>query len=71
VCSYVLPEATTFESSLVAVNGTLYFTTSEYTYAINSDTCGLKWRVRHELAGPGGTVRGVALAGNSVLPVVG
>jgi alcohol dehydrogenase (cytochrome c) len=66
VCSYVLPESTTFESSLVAVNGTLYFTTSEYTYAINSDNCGLKWRARHELAGPGGTVRGVALAGNRV-----
>jgi alcohol dehydrogenase (cytochrome c) len=66
VCSYILPESTTFESSLVAVNGTLYFTTSEYTYAISSDTCGLKWRARHELAGPGGTVRGVALAGNRV-----
>jgi glucose dehydrogenase len=28
VCSYALPEEATFESSLVAINGTLYFTTS-------------------------------------------
>ena len=66
VCSYVLPESTTFESSLVAVNGTLFFTTSEYTYAIDAANCGLRWRVRHEVQGPGGTVRGVALAGNRV-----
>ena len=66
ICSYVLPESATFESSLVEVNGTLYFTTSEYTYAINAANCSLKWRVRHEVPGPGGTVRGVALAGNRV-----
>src|SRR5260370_11081947 len=44
VCSYPLPEATTFESSLVEVNGTLYFTSSEYTYAIDAGDCRLKWR---------------------------
>ena len=27
VCSYALPEQATFESSLVAIDGTLYFTT--------------------------------------------
>jgi len=47
VCSYPLPESTTFESSLVEVNGTLYFTSSEYTYAIDAGDCRLKWRVRH------------------------
>ena len=35
-CSYALPEETTFESSLVEVNGTLYLTSSEYTYAIDA-----------------------------------
>jgi alcohol dehydrogenase (cytochrome c) len=66
VCSYVLPEPSTFESSLVEVSGTLYFTTSEYTYALDAGNCGLKWRVRHQLQGGGGTVRGVAFAGNRV-----
>src|ERR1700674_2540380 len=66
VCSYPLPETATFESGLVAVNGALYFTTSEYTYAIDAGTCVLRWRVRHEVEGPGGTVRGVAVAGNRV-----
>lgn len=60
-CSYVLPEETTFESSLVEVNGTLYLTSPEYTYAIDAATCALKWRVRHELKETG-TVRGAAFA---------
>jgi PQQ-dependent dehydrogenase (methanol/ethanol family) len=66
VCSYLLAEEATFESSLVAVDGTLYFTTSEYTYAIDADKCLQRWRVHHQLQGNGGTVRGVALAGNRV-----
>ena len=70
VCSYVLPEpSSTFESSLVAVDGKLYFTTAEYTYAIDAATCALRWRVRHELPSSPqsiGTVRGVAIAGNRI-----
>ncbi len=66
VCSYPLPETGTFESSLVEVSGTLYFTSSESTYAIDAANCNLKWRVRHEIKGPGGTVRGVALAGDRI-----
>ncbi len=66
VCSYMLPEVSTFESSLVEVSGTLYFTTPEYTYALDAGNCGLKWRVRHPLPNGGGTVRGVAFAGNRV-----
>lgn len=70
VCSYVLPEpAVEFESSLVAVSGTLYFTTFEYTYAVDASTCALKWRVKHQLPEPYGlvgTTRGVALLGNRV-----
>ena len=66
ICSYSLPESATFESSLVAVAGALYFTTSEYTYAIDAGTCALRWRARHPVEGPGGTVRGVALERNRV-----
>ena len=62
VCSYALAESETFESSLVAASGALYFTTSEYTYAIDAASCQLRWRMRHSLEAPGGTVRGVAIA---------
>ena len=36
ICSYPLPEKTTFESSLIFVGGTLYSTTSKYTYALGA-----------------------------------
>jgi len=64
VCSYSLPEMATFESGLVAVNGVLYFTTAEYTYALDATSCKLKWRVRHELAPTDRAVRGVAFYQN-------
>jgi alcohol dehydrogenase (cytochrome c) len=66
VCSYALPEDTTFESSLVEVNGTLYLTSAEYTYAIDAATCALKWRVRHEVKVTDRAVRGVAFADGRV-----
>jgi PQQ-dependent dehydrogenase (methanol/ethanol family) len=65
ICSYKLPEVSTFESSLVAVNGTLYFTTSDDTYAVDAAVCTLKWRAHHETQ-VHGTVRGVAVSGNRV-----
>src|ERR1700730_8388221 len=65
ICSYKLPEASTFESSLVAVNGTLYFTSSDYTYAIDASRCTLKWRARHQTQ-VHGTVRGGAASGTRV-----
>jgi alcohol dehydrogenase (cytochrome c) len=65
ICSYKLPEVSTFESSLVAVNGTLYFTTSDDTYAVDAAGCTLKWRAHHETQ-VHGTVRGVAVSGNRV-----
>lgn len=49
ICAYNLPETVTFESGLVAVQGTLYFTTYEYTYAIDAGDCELKWRARHPI----------------------
>jgi alcohol dehydrogenase (cytochrome c) len=63
ICSYQLPENATFESSLVTINGTMYFTTGTYTYAMNASDCTIKWRVQHQMQG-GGTVRGVAIEGN-------
>ena len=64
ICSYPLPENATFESSLVTINGTMYFATGAYTYALNAANCTLKWRVQHEMQGGAGTVRGVAVEGN-------
>ena len=68
ICSYELPEKVMFESGIVAVEGTLYFTTFENTYAIDAATCAVKWHAQHKLKEvPGvGTTRGVALAGNRV-----
>lgn len=66
ICSYPLPEMSTFESSLVEIGGTLYFTTGASTYAIDATNCRLKWQEKHEMATPGGTVRGVAVAGRRV-----
>ena len=39
LCAYQLPESVTFESGIVAVDGTLYFTTFENTYAIDASSC--------------------------------
>src|SRR2546426_12484215 len=68
ICAYSLPEQSTFESSLIVVNGTMYFTTSEYTYAVDASNCNLRWRVRRELQTPGRTVRGAAITGNGLYP---
>jgi len=68
ICSYQLPESVTFESGLVEVRGTLYFTTYEYTYAIDAGNCGLKWRVRHPIGNipAAAATRGVAYLNSHV-----
>ena len=64
LCSYALPEPTvTFESSLVEIGGTLYFTSPASTYALDATTCALKWSEKHDMPGNPGTVRGVAVEG--------
>src|ERR1700746_1690840 len=50
VCAYELPEQVMFESGLVALGGSLYFTTFENTYAIDAATCAVRWRAQHKLA---------------------
>jgi alcohol dehydrogenase (cytochrome c) len=68
VCAYNLPESVTFESGLVTLGGSLYFTTYEYTYAINAETCALQWRARHPIAAipAAAATRGVAFLNNQV-----
>ncbi len=66
ICSYAIPENSQFESGLVAVNGILYFTTFEHTYAIDAETCALKWSVANPQVWRGGNVRGLAFARNRV-----
>jgi alcohol dehydrogenase (cytochrome c) len=63
ICSYALPENSTFESGLVEIGGTLYFTSPTTTYAIDAANCRLKWSQKHEMPGNPGTVRGVAVEG--------
>jgi len=43
VCAFDAPEAVNFQSGIVAVNGMLYFTLFNHTYAINGATCEVDW----------------------------
>jgi alcohol dehydrogenase (cytochrome c) len=48
ICSYTLPEVTSFQTGPIVVNGTMYFTTDTISYAIDAGSCAQKWRtVRH------------------------
>src|SRR6185436_2782347 len=44
VCAFDAPEAVNFQSGIVAVNGVLYFTLFNHTYAIDGTTCQQKWK---------------------------
>lgn len=43
-CTFELGEKAAMESGPVVVNGTLYLTTAENTYAIDAATCALRWK---------------------------
>jgi alcohol dehydrogenase (cytochrome c) len=43
VCAFDAPEAVNFQSGIVAVDGVLYFTLFNHTYAVNATTCQQKW----------------------------
>ena len=61
VCTYDTGETTAFQSGLLMVQGVLYFTTYNTTYAVDATTCALKWK--YERPGPRGGLgvnRGVA-----------
>ncbi|MFL5402131.1 MAG: pyrroloquinoline quinone-dependent dehydrogenase [Gemmatimonadales bacterium] len=44
VCAYDLGERAAMEAGPVVVDGTLYVTTAENTYAIDAATCALRWK---------------------------
>ena len=39
MCAFDAPEAVNFQSGIVAVNGVLYFTLFNHTYAVDGATC--------------------------------
>ena len=44
VCAFDAPEAVNFQSGIVAVNGVLYFTLFNNTYALDGATCQQTWK---------------------------
>lgn len=44
LCAFDTPDTVSFQSGLVAVGGTLYFTTFDNTYAIDGATCQQRWK---------------------------
>jgi alcohol dehydrogenase (cytochrome c) len=44
VCAFDAPEVVNFQSGIVAVNGVLYFTLFNNTYAVDGVTCQQKWK---------------------------
>lgn len=70
LCTYDSGEKTSFETGPVVVDGTLYFTTLDTTFAINADNCKLRWKhneplTKAERAGLG-VNRGVAFTDGKV-----
>jgi len=60
-------EAVTFETGPIVVDGTMYFTTYQTTYAVDAVTGQLKWRRSHPVSTPGeGSHRGLAYADGMV-----
>jgi alcohol dehydrogenase (cytochrome c) len=53
-CAYTLPEAGAFQTGPLVVNGTLYFTTFEGSYAIDASSCAEKWTRHDKSSGPPG-----------------
>jgi alcohol dehydrogenase (cytochrome c) len=50
VCEFQLPRRVNMQSALLAIGGTLYFTTLEDTYAVDAENCRLRWRHIYHLA---------------------
>lgn len=54
LCSYTLPEVVAFQTGPLVVDGTMFFTTFQGSYAIDASNCKQKW-VRHDKSsGPPG-----------------
>src|SRR5205807_2602813 len=46
ICTYTLPEVSSLQTGPLVVDGTMYFTTDEGSYAIDASTCAEKWKKR-------------------------
>jgi alcohol dehydrogenase (cytochrome c) len=53
-CAFTLPEVVSFQTGPLVVNGTMYFTTFEGSYAIDAASCKEKWSRHDKSAGPPG-----------------
>jgi alcohol dehydrogenase (cytochrome c) len=63
ICSFDSGDTTSFQTGPVVVNGVIYVTTHNSTYAVDGETCALRWR--HTRSAPPGFLkvnRGVAYA---------
>jgi alcohol dehydrogenase (cytochrome c) len=64
MCAYDTEETAAFQTGPIVVQGVLYFTTYNATYALDASTCALKWK--HSRPGPSGGLgvnRGIAFDG--------
>ena len=63
-CAFETQDTVSFQSGIVAVAGTLYFTAFNTTYAVDGATCQQKWKfTRPEPKSPLNVNRGVAFGG--------
>jgi alcohol dehydrogenase (cytochrome c) len=53
-CAFTLPEVVAFQTGPLVVDGTMYFTTFEGSYAIDAATCKEKWSRHDKSTGPPG-----------------
>jgi glucose dehydrogenase len=44
ICTYTLPEVSSLQTGPLVIDGTMYFTTDEGSYAIDASTCAEKWK---------------------------
>jgi alcohol dehydrogenase (cytochrome c) len=53
-CAFTLPELVSFQTGPLVVNGTMYFTSYEGSYAIDAASCKEKWSRHDKSVGPPG-----------------
>lgn len=53
-CAYTLPEVVSFQTGPLVIDGTMYFTTFQGSYAIDASSCTEKWSRHRRSAGPPG-----------------
>jgi alcohol dehydrogenase (cytochrome c) len=44
ICTYALPEVSSLQTGPLVIDGAMYFTTDEGSYAIDASTCAEKWK---------------------------